>query len=177
MLGQQWQWQHQQNSTSRVMHHTSAFRNTPEFVFPLHRERAALHLELQTPKKTQKSSTNEEISTAWATTRSCLKEKAVQEKKASWQAELAHRWNLMSCTIINNILLQLQGVQINHKGGWTGMSLLWFIPDSVYDQRFCIWSCWIKTFCIFKIPIPIIVDDILLKQDTSYNQQRVHHIW
>lgn len=117
----------------------------------LHREMAALHSELQMPQKTQKSSTNEEISTAWATTCSCLKEKAVvQEKKASWQAELAHRWNLMSCTIINNILLQLRGFQTHHKDGCTGMSLLWLITDSLYDQRFYTRSCWIKTFCIFK---------------------------
>lgn len=126
-----------------------AFRDRPGFVLPLHREMAALHLELQTPQKTQ-------IFYQWgnkhclSNPHSCLKEKAaVQEEKASWQEELAHRWNLMSCTIINNILLQLQGFQTHHKDGWTGKSLLWLIPDSLYDQKFGIWSCWIKTFCIF----------------------------
>lgn len=60
-----------------------------------------------------------------------------REKKASWQAELA-RWNLMSCPIINNILLQLQGFKTHRKDEWTGMSLLWLIPDALYHQRFYI---------------------------------------
>lgn len=47
-----------------------------------------------------------------------LQEKAAVQIKASWQAELAHRWNWMTCTIINNILLHLQGFQTHHKDGW-----------------------------------------------------------
>lgn len=43
--------------------------------------------------------------------------------------------------------------------------------DSIYDPA------GLKHFAFFKIPIPIIVYDKLIKQGISYHQQQVRHSW